>query len=318
MRVDLRVKHDVEARKAAIGLFELGHGYKSAAIALSLPVEAVRRWQEIYRAFGSEVLLRMDGKQGRYTYEQKVAGGRRDLLAHRQRLRAPADSDVPQGGRGGRDSRQDRAQDDARDGDPLRHQTRDGLPQVQLVQGRRRQDVRERDREGFRRRGPVAEAGNGRHRVQGGGRQGLLGPDAGLLHQGDRGERHIDHDRHGPAGEDARRAAAQDPRGRRPDHALGPGLAVPARLVHIQARGRRHRPEHVQEGELHRQRRHRAALRPRQGRVLPGPRVEDVRGFQTRPGGIHSPLEHEPEAGKIEGPDPGGVPESGPRGLVAI
>ncbi|MDU8611544.1 helix-turn-helix domain-containing protein, partial [Collinsella aerofaciens] len=29
--------------------------------------------QEIYRAFGSEVLLRMDGKQGRYTYEQKVA-----------------------------------------------------------------------------------------------------------------------------------------------------------------------------------------------------------------------------------------------------
>ncbi len=73
MRVDLRVKHDVEARKAAIGLFELGHGYKSAAIALSLPVEAVRRWQEIYRAFGSEVLLRMDGKQGRYTYEQKVA-----------------------------------------------------------------------------------------------------------------------------------------------------------------------------------------------------------------------------------------------------
>ena len=63
MRVDLRVKHDIEARKAAIGLFELGHGYKSAAIALSLPVEAVRRWQEIYRAFGSEVLLRMDGKQ---------------------------------------------------------------------------------------------------------------------------------------------------------------------------------------------------------------------------------------------------------------
>lgn len=101
MRVDFRVKHDVEAWKAAIGLFELEHGYKSAATALSLPVEAVRRWQEIYRAFGSEVLLRMDGKRGRYTYEQKAAGGRRDLLAHRQRLRAPADSDVPQGGRGG-------------------------------------------------------------------------------------------------------------------------------------------------------------------------------------------------------------------------
>ena len=82
MRVDLRVKHDVEARKAAIGLFELGHGYKSAAIALSLPVEAVRRWQEIYRAFGSEVLLRdFDAgapwrKLGTDVTEFKVAGGK--------------------------------------------------------------------------------------------------------------------------------------------------------------------------------------------------------------------------------------------------
>ena len=33
----------------------------------------MRRWQEIYSAFGSEVLLRMDGKQARYTFEQKVA-----------------------------------------------------------------------------------------------------------------------------------------------------------------------------------------------------------------------------------------------------
>ena len=82
MRVDLRVKHDVEARKAAIGLFELGHGYKSAAIALSLPAEAVRRWQEIYRAFGSEVLLRdFDAgapwrKLGTDVTESKVAGGK--------------------------------------------------------------------------------------------------------------------------------------------------------------------------------------------------------------------------------------------------
>ena len=68
MRVDLRVKHDVEARKAAIGLFELGHGYKSAAIALSLPAEAVRRWQEIYRAFGSEVLCYRQWKIGQLRY----------------------------------------------------------------------------------------------------------------------------------------------------------------------------------------------------------------------------------------------------------
>ena len=94
MCVDLRVKQDVEARKAAIGLFELGHWYKTAAIALSLPAEAVRRWQEIYRVFGSEVLLRMDGKRGRYTFEQKAADGSRNLLANRQRLRTPADSDV--------------------------------------------------------------------------------------------------------------------------------------------------------------------------------------------------------------------------------
>ena len=73
MRVDLRVKHDIEARKAAIGLFERGHGFKSAAKALSVPRNTVRQWLYVYRSFGSEVLLSMDGKQTRYTYEQKVA-----------------------------------------------------------------------------------------------------------------------------------------------------------------------------------------------------------------------------------------------------
>ena len=73
MRVDLRVKHDIEARKAAIGLFERGHGFESAAKALSVPRNTVRQWLYVYRSFGSEVLLSMDGKQARYTYEQKVA-----------------------------------------------------------------------------------------------------------------------------------------------------------------------------------------------------------------------------------------------------
>ena len=73
MHVDLRVKHDVEARKAAVELFELGHGHRSAADALSIPRDTVRQWLYVYRAFGSEVLLTMDGKQARYTYEQKVA-----------------------------------------------------------------------------------------------------------------------------------------------------------------------------------------------------------------------------------------------------
>ena len=73
MRVDLRVKHDIEARKAAIGLFERGHGYKSAAKALSVPRDTVRQWLYVYRSFGSEALLSMDGKQARYTHGQKVA-----------------------------------------------------------------------------------------------------------------------------------------------------------------------------------------------------------------------------------------------------
>ena len=73
MHAGLRVKHDIEARKAAIELFERGCGYASCARALSLPKEAVRKWQQVYRAFGSEVLLSMDGKQARYTFEQKVA-----------------------------------------------------------------------------------------------------------------------------------------------------------------------------------------------------------------------------------------------------
>ena len=76
MRVDLRVKHDIEARKAAIGLFERGHGYKSAAKALSVPRNTVRQWLCVYRSFGSEALLSMDGRQARYTYEQKVAAAR--------------------------------------------------------------------------------------------------------------------------------------------------------------------------------------------------------------------------------------------------
>ena len=73
MSVDLRVKHDIEARKAAIELFERGHGSKSAAKALSVPRDTVRQWLYVYRSFGSEALLTMDGKQARYTYEQKVA-----------------------------------------------------------------------------------------------------------------------------------------------------------------------------------------------------------------------------------------------------
>ena len=73
MCTDLRVKHDAEARKAAIELFERGHGFGSAAKALSVPRDTVRQWLYVYRSFGSEALLSMDGKQARYTHGQKVA-----------------------------------------------------------------------------------------------------------------------------------------------------------------------------------------------------------------------------------------------------
>ena len=73
MRTDLRLKHDIKLRTAAIGLFDAGHGSRFAVSSLSVPRDTVRKWLQIYRAFGSEVLLTMDGKQARYTFEQKVA-----------------------------------------------------------------------------------------------------------------------------------------------------------------------------------------------------------------------------------------------------
>ena len=73
MRADLRVKYDIEARRAAIGLFERGHGFESAAKAPSVPRDTVGRWLYAYRSFGSEVPPSMDGRQAGHTCEQKVA-----------------------------------------------------------------------------------------------------------------------------------------------------------------------------------------------------------------------------------------------------
>ena len=73
MSIDLRSKHDLESRRRAVELFDAGVGCKPAAEALSVPRETVREWQWVYRAFGSEALLSMDGKQSSYTFEQRVA-----------------------------------------------------------------------------------------------------------------------------------------------------------------------------------------------------------------------------------------------------
>ena len=76
MRMDRRVKYDVEVRRKVAELFASGMGFRTVASTLSVPLSTVKVWQHIYRAFGSEVLLTMDGKQAKYTYEQKVAAAR--------------------------------------------------------------------------------------------------------------------------------------------------------------------------------------------------------------------------------------------------
>lgn len=76
MRMDRRVKHDVEVRRKAAELFASGMGSCTVASTLSVSRQTMKEWQHIYHAFGSEVLLTMDGKQALYTYEQKVAAAR--------------------------------------------------------------------------------------------------------------------------------------------------------------------------------------------------------------------------------------------------
>ena len=76
MRMDCRIKYGVEVRKKAAEFFASGMGSCAVASTLSVPLSTVKEWHHIYHAFGSEVLLTMDGKQALYTYEQKVAAAR--------------------------------------------------------------------------------------------------------------------------------------------------------------------------------------------------------------------------------------------------
>ena len=76
MRIDLRVKRDVETRRLAAGLLADGSGRAAAAKRPSVPEAAVRRWRQKYRAFGSGTLLTMDGKRAGYAYGQKAAAAR--------------------------------------------------------------------------------------------------------------------------------------------------------------------------------------------------------------------------------------------------
>ena len=90
MRMDRRVKHGVEMRKKAAELFASGMGSCAVASTLSVPLSTVKTWHHIYHAFGSEVLLTMDGK-ALYTYEQKVAAARAVIEGGMTRTEATAE-----------------------------------------------------------------------------------------------------------------------------------------------------------------------------------------------------------------------------------
>ena len=76
VRIDLGVKRDVETRRLAAGLLADGSGRAAAAKRPSVPEAAVRRWRQIYRAFGSGALLTLDGKRAGCAYGQKAAAAR--------------------------------------------------------------------------------------------------------------------------------------------------------------------------------------------------------------------------------------------------
>lgn len=76
MASDLRCRHDESLRLQAARLHDAGLGRRAIGARLGVPHETVRRWLEKYGAGGTELLLKMDGKQARYDYETKVAAAR--------------------------------------------------------------------------------------------------------------------------------------------------------------------------------------------------------------------------------------------------
>ena len=76
MSIGLRCRHDRSVRELAAGMFGEGRGYKSVAGSLGIPAEAVRKWQQTYRATGRDGLLKMGEKHSRCDFETKVAAAR--------------------------------------------------------------------------------------------------------------------------------------------------------------------------------------------------------------------------------------------------
>lgn len=76
MSIGLRCRHDRSVRELAAGMFGESRGYKSVAGSLGIPAEAVRKWQQTYRAVGRDGLLKMGEKRSRCDFETKVAAAR--------------------------------------------------------------------------------------------------------------------------------------------------------------------------------------------------------------------------------------------------
>lgn len=81
-----------------------------------------------------QLLLRDSASQGA-DQAGTVGGRRRSVLAHRERVRPPADRHVPARGEGREDSGQDRPQDDEGDGHKLRHPPRDNYHRYNSYKG---------------------------------------------------------------------------------------------------------------------------------------------------------------------------------------
>lgn len=57
-----RPLYDFEPRRYAVELCEKGRGYPSIASMLGVPKETVRKWLDVHRSVGIEVLVMMGAK----------------------------------------------------------------------------------------------------------------------------------------------------------------------------------------------------------------------------------------------------------------
>ena len=70
------VLYDVGARLRAAELYDEGHGRAAIAALLGMPEETVRKWLDVYRSAGIEVLAMMGKKRTAYSLETKLAAVR--------------------------------------------------------------------------------------------------------------------------------------------------------------------------------------------------------------------------------------------------